>query len=63
MCTLIVEHNNNKEKCRFLVVLGNGQALLGMPDTNVLNIIKINIDSMGAEHDRDSKNCANMCTV
>ena len=63
MFTVIVEHKNNKEKCRFFVVPRNGQALLGMPDTDVLNIIKINIDSIGAEDAGDSKWCANMYTV
>ena len=41
----------------------NGQALLGMPDTDVLNIIKINIDSIGAEDARDSEWYANMDNV
>ena len=34
-----------------MVVAGNSQALLGMPDTAALNIINLNIDSTG----RDSK--------
>ena len=33
----------------FLVVPGNGQALLGMPDTVALNIINLNIDSIQKE--------------
>ena len=37
--------------------------LLGIPDTDVFNIIKINIDSMGAEDARDSEWCGNMHTV
>ena len=42
----------------------NRQALLGMPDTDTLNIIKINIDSIGAEDARYSdKWCANMHNV
>ena len=40
---------NLKTKCVFFVVPGNGQALLGMPDTAVLNIIKLNIDSIQKE--------------
>ena len=63
MCTVIVEHKNNKKKCRFFVVAGNGQALLGMPDRDALNIIKININSISAEDARDSKWFANMHTV
>ena len=41
----------------------NRQALLGMPDRDMLNKLKINIDSIGAEDARDSKWCANMHTV
>ena len=65
MCTVIVEHNNNndKKKCGLFVVPGNGETLLGMPDTDMLNIIKICIDSIGAEDARDSKSCADMHTV
>ena len=37
MCTVEVEHRHNKKKCKFFVVPGNGQALLGMPDTDALN--------------------------
>ena len=33
----------------FFVVPGNGQVLLGMPDTAVLNIINLNIDSIQKE--------------
>ena len=62
MWTVIVE-NNNKKKCRFFVVPGNEQLLLDMPDTDVLNIIKINIDSIGAEDARDGKSCANTHTA
>ena len=62
-CTIIVEHKNNKKKCRFFVVPRNRQALLGMPDTDVLNIIEIDIDSIGTEDARDSKWCASMHTV
>ena len=45
------------------VVPGNGQALLGMLDTDALNIISINIHSVGVEDTGDSKWCANMHTV
>ena len=55
VCTVIVEHKNNKKKCRFFVVPWNGQALLGMPDTDALNTIKINIDSIGDENASNSK--------
>ena len=48
-CTVIITYKNNKKKCEFFVVVGNGQALLGMPDTAALNIINVNIDSIEAE--------------
>ena len=48
-CKVVVEHMNNKKTCQFFVVPGSGQALLSMPDTDVLNIININIDSIDAE--------------
>ena len=41
----------------------NGQALLGMSDTDVLNIIDINIDSIGAKDARDSEWCTNRQTI
>ena len=45
-------------------VPGNGQVVLGMPDIDVLNIIKININSIATEDARDSdKQCANMHAV
>ena len=62
-CTIIVDYKNNKKKGSFFVVPGNRQALLGMPDTDALNIIKINIDSIGAVDARDSEGCANMHAV
>ena len=44
------KYKNNRRKCEFFVVHGNGQALLGMQDTAALNIININIDSLEAEN-------------
>ena len=40
---------NNFKKCEFFLVPGNGQALLGMPDTAALNTTSVNIDSKEAE--------------
>ena len=60
MWKVIVDHKNNKKRCRFFVVLRNGQALLGMPDTDTLNAININIDSIAAKDVRKSEWCANM---
>ena len=48
-CMVIITYKNNRKKCEFFVVPGNGQALLGMPDTAVLNIINVNIDSIETE--------------
>ena len=47
-CAAELENKNNKKKCRFFVVCGNGQALLHIPDIDALNIIKINIHAIGA---------------
>ena len=55
-CAVIIEYKNNKRKCEFFVVPGNGQALLGIPDTAALKIININIDSFNAE-DTQKDNC------
>ena len=48
-CTVTIEHKDNKRKCEFFVVPGNGQVLLVMPDAAALKIININIDSLHAE--------------
>ena len=48
-CAVIVVYKNNRKKCEFFVVPGNGQAMLGMPDTAALNIINVNTDSIEAE--------------
>ena len=45
------------------VVPGNGQASLGKPDTDVLNIISINIHAIGAEDARDSEWYTNIHTI
>ena len=47
-CMVHIKFKNTKERCVFFLVPGNGQALLGMPDTAVLNIINLNIDSIQA---------------
>ena len=48
-CTVEMEHENNKKRCKYFVVPRNGQALLGMPDIDMPNIININIHSIGTE--------------
>ena len=47
-CMVIIDYKDNKRKCKFFIVPGNGQVLLGMPDTAALNIINVNIDSIEA---------------
>ena len=49
MCAVSISYKNNRRKCEIFVVLGNGQTLLGMPDTKALYIINVNIDSIEAE--------------
>ena len=48
-CVVIIAYKNKRRKCEFFVVSGNGQVLLGMPDTAALNIINVNIDSIEAD--------------
>ena len=48
MCVVFINYKDNKKKCEFFVVPGNGHALLGIADTAVLNIINVNIDSIEA---------------
>ena len=59
-CAVIIVYTSNKRKCEFFVVLGNGQALLGMPDTAALNIININIDSIEVENTQGENSNTNM---
>ena len=41
ICRVKIEHNNKHKMYNFFVVPGNGQALLGMPDTEILNVLTI----------------------
>ena len=70
MCMATIKFKNFKKKCVFFVVTGNGQALLGMPDTAALNIINLNVDSTqkeirecktnrGKETHADTEDCTN----
>ena len=74
MCVVLIKFKNVKKCCVFFVVPGNRQALLGMPDTAVLNIIKINIvyiqadiieckTNIGQETHAIAKGCTNMKAV
>ena len=45
-CVVQIKFKNMMKRCTFFVVPGNGQALLGIPDTVALNLINLNIDSI-----------------
>ena len=47
----------------FFVVPGNGQALLGMPDTAALKIINLNIDSVQVEVVECKTNIGRKCRL
>ena len=49
MCMVTIKFKNLKKRCVFLVVPGNSQVLVRMPDMVVLNIINLNIDSIKKE--------------
>ena len=49
-CAVEIEHNNKHKMCKYFVVLGNEQTLLGMPDIDIINIINMNIHSIDTEH-------------
>ena len=44
--------------CILFVVPGNGQALLGMPDTDMLNIININCNTIVTHGTDSANNCS-----
>ena len=41
MCTIKLRHKYKTVRCGFYVVPGDGPALLGRPDTELLGILKI----------------------
>ena len=43
--------------CSFSVVPGNGQALLGMPDIEMLGILTINYNTIDTKEVDGSENC------
>ena len=74
MCAVLIKFKNVKKCCVLFVGLGNGQALLGMPDTAALNIINGNIDyiqveitecktNIGLETHAIAKGCTNVDAV
>ena len=49
--------------CKFFVVPGNGQALLGMPDMDTFSIIKINCYTIGTHRNDSADNCSTKTTT
>ena len=62
-CKVTIEHKNNRKKSQFFVVPGNGQALLGMLDTEALQINNININSIDTEDAGNSEQNINTGTT
>ena len=58
ICKVKIEHNNEYKIYKFLVVLGNRQALLGMPNINMLNIIRINCNTIDTQETDRGSNCS-----
>ena len=58
MCKVKLKDNNIPEMYMFFVVPGNGQALLGMPDIDMFNIIKINCNTIGTHENDSTNNCS-----
>ena len=44
--------------CKFFLVPGNGQALLGMPDIDMLDIININCNTINTHGNDSVDNCS-----
>ena len=57
ICTVKIEHNDKQKMYKFFVVPGNRQALLGLPDINMMNIMHINCNAMGAQETDRANNC------
>ena len=51
ICTVKLRHENKCVRCRFFVVPGNGPALLGIPDIELLSILRITCDIRGELHE------------
>ena len=56
-CKVKIENNNKCKTCIFFVVPGDGEALLEMPDIELLNILNINCNTVDAEKDKKGVNC------
>ena len=57
ICKVKLEHNNQQKMCKFFVVPGIRQALLGMPDIKMLNIININCNTIDTHENDRADNC------
>ena len=49
MCKVKLQHNNKQKGCKFLLVTGNGQDLLGIPEIDMLYIITINVNTINTQ--------------
>ena len=52
------EKDNKHKLCKFFVVPGNGKALLGMPDIDMLNIIHRNCNTIDTQEADRANNCS-----
>ena len=52
-----IEHSNKQKMCKFFAVSGNGQALLSMPDIDMLNIIHLNCNTVHTQEIDRASNC------
>ena len=57
ICKVTVEYNNKCKMCSFFLGPGNRQTLLGMPDTELLNILTISCNTIGTEKEGKDANC------
>ena len=58
-----LEHNNVQKCNKFLVVPGKGQALLGMPYTDMLNIKNIDCNTIDKLGNDSTNNCSTNNTI
>ena len=58
VCEVKIEHNNKQRMCKFFVIPGNGQTLLGMPDINTLSIIHINCNTIDTQETDRANKCS-----
>ena len=49
-CGVTIYQKNKEKFCRFFMVSRNGQALLGMPDTETLEVLTIKCNTTDMKH-------------